>query len=79
VLGEKGLMKDCTIRGGQITIHGRFVEGDKPGLVKPDRLVVTSAGVVVSKIVQPEQPTAFAFEKGCKLRVEITGASTKPA
>ena len=71
VLGDKGSMRDCTITGGRLTIHGRFLEGTQPGLVGPHRLVVSSTGVVAATIEQPEAPTEFSFERGCRLRIEI--------
>ena len=71
VLGDKGSMKDCTISGGRLTIHGRFEQGEQPGLVEPQRLVVSSTGVVASTLKQPQAPTEFAFERGCRLRIEI--------
>jgi hypothetical protein len=71
VLGEKGAMNDCTINGGRLTIHGRFTEGAKPGLVEPRRVVISSTGVVSTSIRQPESPTEFAFERGCRLRLDI--------
>lgn len=71
VLGERGMMEDCRIEGGRLTIHGRFVEGDRPGLRHPRQVVVSSSGVLAATVVQPEQPTRFAFESGCRLRIEI--------
>jgi uncharacterized protein YjbI with pentapeptide repeats/cytoskeletal protein CcmA (bactofilin family) len=74
VLGERGTMRDCTIVGGRLTIHGRFFEGGRTGLRDPRSLVVSKTGVLASRIQQPTQPTQFAFERGCRLRLDISGS-----
>jgi hypothetical protein len=77
VLGEKGKMNDCTIQGGRLTLHGRFTEGSKTGLVEPRRLVVSSTAVVQTTVKQPDSATEFAFERGCRLRLNIERARSK--
>jgi len=74
VLGERGIMRDCTIVGGRLTIHGRFFEGKRPGIREPRCVVVSKTGVLATRIQQPEQPTQFAFERGCRMRLDIAGA-----
>ena len=71
VLGEHGVMEDCTIIGGRLTIHGQFRQGEQPGLVNPRRLVVSKSGIVASTLQQPPDPTEFGFERGCRLRLQI--------
>jgi cytoskeletal protein CcmA (bactofilin family) len=67
-------MRDCTIVGGRLTIHGRFFEGGRTGIRDPHTLVVSKTGVLAARILQPAQPTQFAFERGCRLRLDISGA-----
>lgn len=74
VLGERGIMRDCTIVGGRLTIHGRFFEGKRTGLREPRSILVSRTGVLATKIQQPAQPTQFAFERGCRMRLDIAGA-----
>jgi hypothetical protein len=71
VLGPDGVMQGCTISGGRVTIRGRFVEGERPGFIHPARLVVLASGVVEARVEQPQRPTQFAFERGCRLKLEI--------
>ena len=71
VLGERGLMLGCVVTGGKLTLHGRFKQGDRTGLVGPRRLVASSTAIITSTIEQPETATEFAFERGCRLRVKI--------
>ena len=75
VVGKAGLLSGCQIRGaGRITIHGKFVEQESPGIVGATQLVVSSAGSLVAAIEQPPEMTRFAFEPGCMLRVKIQPA-----
>jgi uncharacterized protein YjbI with pentapeptide repeats len=71
-IGEPGVLKNCAIVGrGSIVVHGRFFERSSPGIVGPKSLVVSTGGAVVGSIEQTTEPTAFAFEPGCRLRVKI--------
>jgi uncharacterized protein YjbI with pentapeptide repeats len=71
-IGEPGVLKNCAIVGrGSIVVHGRFFERSSPGIVGPKSLVVSTGGAVVGSIEQTIEPTAFAFEPGCRLRVKI--------
>jgi uncharacterized protein YjbI with pentapeptide repeats/cytoskeletal protein CcmA (bactofilin family) len=74
VLGERGIMRDCTVVGGRLTIHGRFFEGGRTGLRDPRSVVVSRTGVLATRILQVPQSTQFAFERGCRLRLDISGA-----
>jgi uncharacterized protein YjbI with pentapeptide repeats len=77
VVGEAGVLKDCVIRGaGNITIHGAFFERESPGIVGPRTLIVSSMGSLVGAVEQALEPTQFAFEPGCRLRVKILRART---
>ena len=71
-IGEPGVLKNCAIIGrGSIVVHGRFFERSSPGIVGPKSLVVSTGGAVVGSVEQTAEPTAFAFEPGCRLRVKI--------
>jgi hypothetical protein len=76
VLGEQGSMNDCAIEGGRLTIHGRFFEGRQPGLAGPRRLAVSKSGAIAATVAQPEVPTEFSFERGCRLRLDIKKPTT---
>ncbi len=72
VVGEAGVLNGCQIRGaGKITIHGKFVERESPGIVGPTQLVVSARGSLVGAVEQPTELTRFAFEPGCMLRMKI--------
>ena len=72
VLGKEGILADCKVIGaGRITIHGKFIEGDSPGIVGARELMVSSGGALVAAVLQGEAATRFGFEKGCRLRVRI--------
>ena len=72
VIGPSGVLADCEIVGaGCITIHGKFFERHSPGIVGARKLMVSSRGAVVSAVAQSAEPTGFAFESGCQLRVKI--------
>ncbi len=72
VIGRGGVLSGCQIRGaGRITIHGKFVEQETPGIVGVTQLVVSAAGSLVGAVEQPPEQTRFAFEPGCMLRVKI--------
>ena len=79
VVGEHGVLKDCTITGGRLRVLGRFLEQRSPGLLGPRELHVSKEGAVVATVQQPEQATQFAFERGCQLRVQITEPSAGAA
>jgi len=72
IIAERGVLADCQIRGeGMITVHGKFYEKDAVGIIGPRRLVVTAGGAVVSTVHSSPNNTAFAFERGCSLRMKI--------
>jgi len=72
VVGESGVLSECVITGGgNITIHGKFFERESPGISGPRTLVVSAKGSLVGTIAQGSEPTAFAFQPGCRLRVKI--------
>jgi hypothetical protein len=71
-IGEPGVLKNCAIAGrGSIVVHGRFFERASPGIVGPKSLVVSTGGALVGSVEQALEPTAFAFEPGCRLRMKI--------
>jgi hypothetical protein len=75
VIGKSGVLKDCQVSGaGDVTVHGRFLENQKPGISGVKKLVVSSQGGVISTIIQPPEGTVFAFEPGCQLRVKLSRA-----
>src|SRR6202041_1740859 len=48
VVGKAGLLSGCQIRGaGKLTIHGKFIERESPGITGVNQLVVTSGGSLV--------------------------------
>jgi uncharacterized protein YjbI with pentapeptide repeats len=72
VVGKSGVLSGCQIRGaGKITIHGKFVERESPGIAGVTQLVVSSGGSLVGAVEQPAELTRFAFEPGCMLRMKI--------
>ena len=73
VIGESGVLAGCHIKGaGNITVHGQFFEREAPGIVGASQLTVTAGGALVGAVEQPEGAfTNFAFEPGCKLRMQI--------
>jgi hypothetical protein len=72
VVGETGVLADCQISGdGEIIVHGHFFERASPGIIGPRALVVTAKGALVASLQQPEVPTRFAFERGCRLRLKV--------
>jgi hypothetical protein len=80
VIGESGVLKNCEIAGhGNITVHGCFFERQSPGISGARSLVVSSLGAVSGAIQQALEPTAFAFEPGCRLRIKITQANLQLA
>jgi uncharacterized protein YjbI with pentapeptide repeats len=73
VVGKHGVLSGCQIKGaGRITINGKFVERESPGIAGCTQLVVTSGGSLVGAVEQPPEWTRFAFEPGCVLRMKIT-------
>jgi uncharacterized protein YjbI with pentapeptide repeats len=81
VVGKSGTLSGCQIRGaGKITIHGKFIERESPGITGVNQLVVTTGGSIVGAVEQPPELTRFAFEPGCMLRMKILhGKKDKPA
>jgi hypothetical protein len=72
VIGKSGVLSGCQIQGaGRITIHGKFVEKDSPGILGATELVVSAAGSLVGAVEQHPEMTRFGFEPGCMLRVKI--------
>ena len=71
VVGEHGTLEDCTIVGGRLRVIGKFLEKRSPGLIEPSQLFVSESGAVAATIQQSKEPTHFAFERGCRLRVHI--------
>jgi uncharacterized protein (DUF342 family) len=58
VVGEDGVLQSCTIEGaGNIVIHGTFLEDKSPGIVGPNRLIVSSRGAIQATVRQPEGHT----------------------
>jgi hypothetical protein len=69
------VLSGCQIQGaGRVTIHGKFVEREGPGIVGATQLVVSSEGFLVGAIEQAQDLTRFAFEPGCYLRIQILQA-----
>jgi hypothetical protein len=66
------VLSGCQIKGaGKITVHGKFVEREAPGIVGVTQLVVSTGGSLVGAVEQPPDLTRFAFEPGCYLRMKI--------
>jgi uncharacterized protein YjbI with pentapeptide repeats len=75
VIGKSGALAGCQIVGpGRLTIHGRFVERESPGITGVTEVVVSASGSLVGAVEQPAQLTRFAFEPGCVLRTKIRHA-----
>jgi hypothetical protein len=80
VVGPRGVLSDCRIVGaGEVTIHGHFYERDSPGIVGPRALTVTKQAAVVASVEQSRQLTHFAFERGCRLRLQILKSTSEGA
>jgi uncharacterized protein YjbI with pentapeptide repeats len=80
VIGEAGVLRNCQIAGyGDITIDGCFFQRQSPGISGARSVVVTSKGAVSGAVEQRIEPTRFAFEPGCRLRVKITPMFEKQA
>jgi len=80
VIGKSGVLSGCQIRGaGKITIHGKFVERESPGIVGVTQLVVSAGGSLVGAVEQPPELTRFAFEPGSILRMKIQQAKKERA
>ncbi len=71
VIGEHGILERCQIKGGNIEIHGRFLEMNRIGFVRPGQLLVSVLGAVCATIEQPPTRTRFGFASGCRLRLNI--------
>jgi hypothetical protein len=76
VIGEHGMLDDCTISGGRLRVLGKFLERRTPGLIGPSELFVSEKGAVAATVLQVLEPTNFAFERGCRLRVQIKRGET---
>jgi hypothetical protein len=80
VIGKDGTLSGCQITGpGKITVHGKFVERESPGIVGARELIVTSSGSLTGAVEQPPERTRFAFEPGCMLRTKIRNARGQKA
>jgi uncharacterized protein YjbI with pentapeptide repeats len=78
VIGKDGTLSGCRITGpGKITVHGKFVERESPGIVGAKELIVTASGSLIGAVEQPPEHTRFAFEPGCVLRTKIRHANGK--
>jgi hypothetical protein len=78
VVGKGGILTGCQIMGpGRVTIHGKFVERESPGIAGATQLVVTSGGSLIGAVEQPVGRTRFGFEPGCTLRVKIQPSKTE--
>ena len=71
IVGEKGVLERCQIRGGSVEVHGLFLEHNRVGLVRPGQLLVSAFGAVSTTIEQPVSKTRFGFSSGCRLRLVI--------
>jgi hypothetical protein len=72
VVGKSGMLSGCQIKGsGKVTIHGKFVERESPGITGVTQLLVSSGGSLFGAVEQPADLTRFAFEPGCVLRMKI--------
>jgi uncharacterized protein YjbI with pentapeptide repeats len=72
IVGEHGVLADCTIEGqAKIVLHGKFFEGQSPGIVEPTELLVMSKGVLVSTVRQNPNNSLFSFEPGSRLRMKV--------
>jgi len=72
IVGTEGVLQGCQITGaGNITINGKFVERESPGIVGASQLIVSAGGSLVGAVQQPAEWTRFAFEPGCTLIVKI--------
>ena len=73
VIGKAGTLAGCQLRGaGRITVHGKFVEKESPGIAGATQLVVSAGGSLIGAVEQPPELTRFAFEPGCYLRMKIS-------
>jgi uncharacterized protein YjbI with pentapeptide repeats len=80
VIGKAGTLSRCQIVGpGKLTVHGKFVERESPGVAGVKELIVTSSGSLVGAVEQPPEHTRFAFEPGCMLRTKIRHANGQQA
>jgi hypothetical protein len=75
IIGEQGVLERCQIKGGNIEIHGRFLEMNRIGFVRPGQLLVSMRGAVSATIEQPPAKTRFGFASGCRLRLSIKDPS----
>jgi hypothetical protein len=72
VVGKAGVLSGCQVKGaGKVTIHGKFIEREAPGISGVSQLVVTSGGSIFAAVEQPPEMTRFGFEPGCVLRMKI--------
>jgi uncharacterized protein YjbI with pentapeptide repeats len=75
VVGKSGTLSGCQLRGaGKVTVHGKFIERESPGITGVNQLVVTAGGSLVGAVEQPPDLTRFSFEPGCFLRMKIQNA-----
>jgi hypothetical protein len=74
VIGAAGRLVDCTVEGGRLRVLGKFVERRSPALIGTSQLFVSGQGALVATVQQPPEATRFAFERGCRLRMQIIPA-----
>jgi uncharacterized protein YjbI with pentapeptide repeats len=75
VIGRTGVLADCSVEGpGHLVVHGSFFERSSPGLRGLERITVSEGGALGSSVAQAASPTSFAFERGCRLRMQIVQA-----
>jgi uncharacterized protein YjbI with pentapeptide repeats len=79
IVGKAGVLSGCQIKGsGKITVHGKFVERETPGISGVTQLVVSAGGSLMGAVEQPPELTRFAFEPGCILRMKIQQKKERP-
>jgi len=71
VIGRTACSRVPHLGAGNITIHGRFYEGQAPGISGASQLVVTRGASLVGRWSSPPS-SALAFEPGCNLRMKIS-------
>jgi uncharacterized protein YjbI with pentapeptide repeats len=75
IIGETGVLERCQVKGGNIEVHGRFLETSRIGFLRPGQLLVSVRGAVSTTVEQPPTKTRFGFASGCRLRLNIKDPS----
>ena len=60
-------------------VHGSVIERRSPGLIEPQQVFVSAKGALAATVQQSSESTHFAFERGCRLRVQISEPTTPGA